>query len=115
MATEANKALVRRYVELWNTGNLALADEIPAPDFVDHSHPGRITGPESVQEAITTFRAAFSDAQVQVEQIAKFHEPTHPLIHVPARWSSIILHTILSVEKVFARISNWEKSSQQFD
>ena len=35
METEANKAIVRGYVELWNTGNLALANEVIAPDFVD--------------------------------------------------------------------------------
>jgi hypothetical protein len=35
MGTEANKEIVRQYVELWNTGNLALADEIIAPDFHD--------------------------------------------------------------------------------
>jgi hypothetical protein len=35
MGTEANKEIVRQYVELWNTGNLALADEMIAPDFHD--------------------------------------------------------------------------------
>lgn len=69
MTTEANKELVRRYVELWNTGNLPLADEILAPEFVDHTHPGRAPGPESVKDEIKTFRAAFPDAQVDVEQM----------------------------------------------
>ena len=69
MTTEANKELVRRYVELWNTGNLALADEILAPEFVDHTHPGRIPGPESVKDEVKTFRAALPDAQVVVEQM----------------------------------------------
>ena len=69
MATEANKELVRRYVELWNTGNLALADEILAPELVDHTHPGRTPGPESVKDEVKTFRAAFPDAQVVVEQM----------------------------------------------
>ena len=69
MAIEANKELVRRYVELWNTANLALADAIVAPAFVDHTHPGRIPGPESVKDEVKTFRAAFPDAQVVVEQM----------------------------------------------
>ena len=69
METEGNKALARRYVELWNTGHIALADEILAPAFVDHTHPDRPPGPESVKEEVTTFRAAFPDAQVRVEQM----------------------------------------------
>jgi steroid delta-isomerase-like uncharacterized protein len=69
METEGNKALARRYVELWNTGHIALADEILAPAFVDHTHPDRPPGSESVKEEVTTFRAAFPDAQVRVEQM----------------------------------------------
>ena len=69
MAIEANKALVRQYVELWNTANLALADAIVAPAFVDHTHPGRTSGPGSVKDEVRTFRAAFPDAHVVVEQM----------------------------------------------
>lgn len=36
---EANKAIVQRWAELWNTGDLAIADEIFAADFVNHD-PG---------------------------------------------------------------------------
>ena len=69
METEGDKVLVRRYVELWNTGNGALADEILTPDFVDHSHPDRPPGAQSVKEEVTSFRAAFPDAQLRVEQM----------------------------------------------
>lgn len=69
METEGNKVLVRRYVELWNTGDGALADEILAPAFVDHTHPDRPPGPQGVKEEIATFRAAFPDAQVLVAQM----------------------------------------------
>ena len=37
MPTESQKSLAEKYIELWNTGNLALADEVLAPDFVDHA------------------------------------------------------------------------------
>lgn len=30
MSIEAHKAIIHRYVELWSTGNLALADEVLA-------------------------------------------------------------------------------------
>lgn len=65
----ANKALVRRYVELWNTGNLALADEVLAADFVDHAHPEFTPGPDSVKQAVKDFRTSFPDAQITIEHI----------------------------------------------
>ena len=34
--SEDLKAIVRRGVESWNTGDLAIADEIFAKDFVNH-------------------------------------------------------------------------------
>ena len=54
---------------MWNTGNLALADEVLAPDFVDHLHPELAPGPESVKKEVAAFRAAFPDAKVTVEQM----------------------------------------------
>src|SRR6266496_1269642 len=69
MGTGANKALARRYVELWNTGNLALADEVLALDFVDHTHPELAPGPEAVKHEVAAFRTAFPDAHVTIEQM----------------------------------------------
>lgn len=69
MDIKANKALVRRYVELWNTGNLTLADEVLAADFVDYAHPEFTPGPESVKQAVTDFRTSFPDAQVTIEHL----------------------------------------------
>lgn len=69
VGTEANKEIVRRYLELWNTGNLALADEVIAPDFVDHTHPELAPGPEDVKREVTAFRAAFPDAHATIEQM----------------------------------------------
>jgi steroid delta-isomerase-like uncharacterized protein len=69
MSVEANKAIVRRYVELWSTGNLALADEVLAADFVDHTHPEQAPGPEDVKQAIKVFREGFPDACITIEQM----------------------------------------------
>jgi steroid delta-isomerase-like uncharacterized protein len=69
MNIEANKALVRRYIELWETGNLALADEVLAPEYVDHTHPNLPPGPEPVKQEVSAFRAGFSDAHITVEQM----------------------------------------------
>ena len=66
---EANKALARRYLDLYNTGNPRIADEIIAPDFVDQTHPDLPPGPESVKRVVADFRSAFPDAQATIEQL----------------------------------------------
>jgi steroid delta-isomerase-like uncharacterized protein len=69
MALESNKALVGRYIEMWETGNVALADEILAAEYVDHTHPDRLPGPEPVKQEVLAFRAGFSDVSITVEQM----------------------------------------------
>ena len=39
MATQENKALLRRFIAIWNTGDVATADEFVSADLVDHSLP----------------------------------------------------------------------------
>ena len=39
MSTEANKALVRRFYQEIDKGNLAAMDELVAEDYIDHSPP----------------------------------------------------------------------------
>lgn len=68
MDSEANKAIVRRYIEMWNTGNVALADEVLAPTWLDHAHP-EVTGPESVKHAVLKIRDAFPNFRIAVESI----------------------------------------------
>jgi steroid delta-isomerase-like uncharacterized protein len=69
MGIETNKAIVRQYIELWETGNLVLADEVLAPEYVDHTHPNQPAGPEPVKQEVTAFRAGFPDARISVEQM----------------------------------------------
>jgi predicted SnoaL-like aldol condensation-catalyzing enzyme len=62
---EANKALARRFHdEIFEQGNLDVADEIVAPDFAWYSPPDQADptiGPEPVKEAATGFRAFIPD------------------------------------------------------
>ena len=71
---EANKAIARRvYEEIWNQGNLELADELYAADYVRHDpvSPG-IQGSEGFKQLVAAYRAAFSDLQFTVEdQVAE--------------------------------------------
>ena len=69
MSTEANKALVRRWWEETDKGNLAIIGELCAPDYLDHSPPlpGMGEGPEAVRKANETLAAAFPDTVHTVE------------------------------------------------
>lgn len=68
MDIEANKALVRRYIEMWNTGNVGLADEVLSSTWVDHAHP-EVTGVGSVKQAVQKIRATFPDFCITVESV----------------------------------------------
>jgi predicted ester cyclase len=66
-----NKAQFRRiYEELFNKGNLAIADELIAPDFLNHeAPPGSNRGPESMRRLITMLHTAFPDVHYTIEEM----------------------------------------------
>ena len=67
--SEENKALVRRYYEeFFNKGNLSVADELIAPDFVSHAlGERREGGPEGVKQFVTIVRTGFPNFNVTIE------------------------------------------------
>ncbi len=69
--SEENKALFRRtYEELLNQGHLAVADELIAPDFINHeAPPGRERGPESMRGLAIMLRTAFPDLHFTIEEL----------------------------------------------
>ena len=72
--SEENKALSRRVSrEVFGQGNLAVVDEVYAPDYVDHNAPPLPDpGVEGFKQRVTMFRTAFPDASVTIEdQIAE--------------------------------------------
>ena len=76
MSTEANKAIVRRiFEEAFGKGNLAVLDEIIAPDQVNGGPgvlPGMLPGPEGNKMLITAYRNAFPDIHFTIdEQVAE--------------------------------------------
>jgi steroid delta-isomerase-like uncharacterized protein len=89
MSAEQNKALARRVLEeMFNKGNLDVADELLAPDYVDHdpAMPEDIHGPEGFKQYVGAYRSAFSDLHVQIEdQIAEGDK-------VVTRWTGIGTH-----------------------
>ena len=67
MSTEENKATVRRVIEeLVNKGNLAIADEVLASNYIYHFPTHDIKGPKGFKEFIGSMRAAFPDLHVTI-------------------------------------------------
>jgi len=71
MSAEENKALFRRtYEELLNGGDLSVAEELVALDFMNHEGPpGRDRGPESMRGLATMLRTAFPDLHFTIEEL----------------------------------------------
>jgi steroid delta-isomerase-like uncharacterized protein len=70
MSTEKNKAVIRRWMDLWNTGNLDAVDEFVAADYVRHDPNGpEIHGPEAERQLIAMYLAAFPDLRFTIEHL----------------------------------------------
>lgn len=73
--SDANKALVRRNFEaIWSQGNLAVADEILAPDYVGHiaTLPEPVRGVEAFKQLIAMYHFSFPDTRFEIQdQIAE--------------------------------------------
>ena len=74
MSSEQNKAIVRRLLEEPWKGDLGVVDELIDHNYVGHdpSIPEPLRGPDGFKENVSTYREAYSDAQITVdEQIAE--------------------------------------------
>ena len=72
MSTEQNKALVCQMVEeIFNRGNVSLADEFLAPDFVEREElpPGIPSDREGVKQLTIMMRSAFSDFKATIDDV----------------------------------------------
>ncbi|MGE0404902.1 MAG: ester cyclase [Candidatus Korobacteraceae bacterium] len=69
--SEENKAKTRQfYSEVLQKGNLAVLDELLAPNFVDHQPaPGQAPGAAGVKQFVTSLHNAISGLQVTVEHV----------------------------------------------
>lgn len=69
--TERYKAMDRRVVdEIINGGNLDVADELFAPEYVYHGPGGQeLRGPEGFKQLITVYRTAFPDIELTVKDM----------------------------------------------
>lgn len=79
MSTEQNKTIVRRWIkDMFEKGNLALADELFTSDSISHDRSGPgpngewPRGPEGARAVVKAYRGAFPDIKYTIEdQIAE--------------------------------------------
>lgn len=86
--SEMNRAVVRRVVEeLFDTGNLDIADQVFAPDYVDHS-PSELesSGLENIKRFVVGWRVAFPDTRSAVEDMIAEGD------RVAVRWTTQATH-----------------------
>jgi predicted ester cyclase len=70
MTIEQNKAIMRRMIEeIWNRGNMNVADELFAPEHTSPSAPDLPAGPESVKMLARMFREAMPDYHMNIDMI----------------------------------------------
>ena len=69
MATHQAQSAIRRvFEEAFNQGNLAVVDELLAPDYLAHNaFGGAPNGPQGLKLLITMFRNAFTDLNCTIE------------------------------------------------
>jgi steroid delta-isomerase-like uncharacterized protein len=70
MSLEANKALVRRYVDSWNRNDLAALDEIVAEDVIDHgAYAGQPAGREGYRDFYRYWQRCFPGFQCTLQDL----------------------------------------------
>lgn len=112
MSAEANKALVRRFYEEIDKGNLDAMDELVAEDYLDHNpppFPGLPAGREGLKQSFRMFQKAtpgfhriedqFAEGDKVVTRLTSFgkHEgdlPGAPRTGNDLQMTSITIHRI---------------------
>jgi len=72
MSSEENKTQYRRtFEEVFNKGDLAIVDDLVAPDFLNHEVPPGMNnrGPESTRQIVRMLRTAFPDLHFTIEDL----------------------------------------------
>lgn len=104
MTPEENKALVRRFVEeTWNTGNLAIVDDVLPPEYLSHDPAapnGTLRTREDFKHFVQSWRTAFPDMQVTIEDLIAEGDTVVDRV----RWRETDQGEILGIEPTSARV-----------
>jgi len=90
MSEEENKAIAHRYYrEIMNEGNMAVIDELMAPDFIFTipTHPEPYHGPQGFKQLVGMLHGAFADIHFTVEDMLAQGDT------VVAHWTGSGTHT----------------------
>jgi predicted ester cyclase len=70
MELEKNKAIARRFSQVWGTGDLKIVDELASPELTVRFpvFPDVIKGIAAFKETLTRLRSAFGNADIQIEE-----------------------------------------------
>lgn len=67
---EENKVLLSRlFEEALHQGNLTIVDESFSGDFVDHSTPDQLAGPQGVKDYFVAIRTGFPNIHVSIDDL----------------------------------------------
>jgi len=87
MTPEESIATIRRYWGAWNTGNVAIVDEVMAPSFVFHDTAGRLLhGIETPKNNIIRWRTAFPDSHFTLDDVFAAGDM------ITVRWTGQAIH-----------------------
>jgi len=92
MSDDSNREFIERYFdEVTNKGDLDLADELFAPDYIHHDpanpDPHGVVGVEDVKRHLKELIDAFPDMQFTVDDVISQGDD------VVARWTATLTHT----------------------
>ena len=69
MVPESERTARRFFEELWNEGDLRVAEELIAPDHIHHVGGHELLGPDGVKGAVTWLRTAFPDLRFEIDDM----------------------------------------------
>lgn len=107
MAGEQNAVVVRRVIdEIWNGADLALADVLFAPGYVNHEGviPDAVRGPEAIKISVALYRTAFPHLHVTVEDLVAHGET------VALRWTARGTPPPPPTGRTRAAAGDWERA-----
>ena len=69
MSVEENKAIVHRHVEVFNKGDLSIADEIISNDYEYHGPMGEFKGVDGFKQIVIAVRTALPDIHFKIDDM----------------------------------------------
>src|SRR5687767_3187453 len=70
-SSNQNKAIMKKIVDIFNTGDLSDVDSIFSSDYIDHQRPPEmdIDGPEEFKQIVTDLRGSLRKLEVMIEDL----------------------------------------------